>query len=119
MVSKSSRSQWIAAAVVPSKTSADEYVVACMVEALKQMGHSRCIHKSDQELAMKKLKEETLRKLPGYQGIPEVSLAKKSKSNGMIEVGVRTIEGLVRTHRDAVERSQDIRIEDDSPLILG
>ena len=32
-------------------------------------------------------------------------------------VGVRSIEGMVRTHRDAVERSQGIRIEGDSPLV--
>ena len=117
LVSKSSRSQWIAAAVVPSKTSTDEYTVSCVVDALKQMGHSRFIHKSDQEPAMKRLKEEALKRLPGYEGIPEVSPVKASRSNGMIEVGVRTIEGLVRTHRDAVERSQGIRVDGDSPLV--
>ena len=86
LVSKSSRTLWLAASVVPSKTSTDEYTVGCVVSAIKQMGHARFIHKSDQESAMKKLKDEAMKQLPGLEAIPEESPVKESRSNGMIEV---------------------------------
>ena len=118
LVSKSSKTKWIDAAIVPIKGDETEYSISVMKDAVIRMGHAEFIHKSDQEACLKNLKETAIKALEGtVEAIPEESPTGASQANGSIETGVQQIEGLVRTHRDAAEQAQGIRIEGDSPLI--
>ena len=118
LVSKSSRSLWIDAAVMPCKGSTSDYAVEHCADAILRMGHARFISKVDQENAAKDLVSKTLSKLgTRVEAIPENPPVNNSASNGMIENGVKQIEGIIRTHRSAVEHSQGVELSTDSHII--
>ena len=75
-----------------------------MVERrIEQMGHNRFIHKSDQEKSLGSFMAASIREYGmAYEAIPEDNPIGASQSNGAMENGVMQLEGLVRTHRDAV-----------------
>eukprot|EP00975_Prorocentrum_lima_P041614 8742457-Prorocentrum_lima.AAC.1 len=59
------------------------------MDAIRGRGHARFVHKGDQEASLKALKA----------------------------AAVMQMEGLVRTHRDAVEQLLGIKCEHDSPVV--
>ena len=118
LVSKSSETSWIDAASVPAKGDVGTYSIEVISDHIKHMGHSKLLHKSDQEASLKKLMEAGVVALKGaVTAIPESSPVGSKGSKGSMENGVKQIEGLARTHRDAVEQSQKIKVEHKSPIV--
>ena len=82
------------------------------------MGHAKFIHKADQERSLNSLMRTAIQKLgAAVEAIPENSPVGESQSNGAMENAVMQIEGLVRSHRDALEVSQKISVSNESPLV--
>ena len=72
------------------------YVVNRVIQCLDLLGHKRLILKSDQEPAIVALCIEVKHKWGG-DIIPERSIGRHSSCNGMIESGIRTMDGQIRT----------------------
>ena len=86
LVSKSSRTLWIDAEIVPSKGDENEYSIEVMKSAIKRMGHSKFVHKSDQERALKNLNLTVIEALGGsVEAVQEESPAGSSQANGAME----------------------------------
>ena len=73
------------------------------------MGYKRIVLKSDQEPAIKTLKEAVKRAWDG-EIVMEESPVAEHQSNGRVERAVQTIQGMVRTFRDALESRYGIRL---------
>ena len=72
--------------------------------------------KTDNEPALKALREEVTRKLENGI-IPVAPPVKESQSNGAIENGVKVFKGLLRVHLLALERKMDGYIPSAHPLM--
>ena len=102
----------------PCKGDSSDYSVEVVSDFIRQTGLARFVHNSDQEASIKVLKTKAIEKLAGtVEAIPEESPVGAHQANGSIENGVLQMEGIVRTQRDALEQSQGIRVEHDSPLV--
>ena len=74
LVSKGTRTGWTAAEVVPTKSAESEYTVGVIARAIKHIGFSRFVHKSDQERTLKSAMDKAMQKLgPRYEALDEDS----------------------------------------------
>ena len=97
--------------VVPSK-SVGEYTTNRIVAFLRECGSdlSKITIKTDQEPAILSIAEDLVRAraaLGADETISENSVAYSHQSNGVVERGVQSVEGMVRTLRSALEASMD------------
>ena len=83
---------------------------------LAELGYKRVIMRSDQEPAVKKLKE-TVKRVSDTQIVCEEFPVGESKSLGSINVQIQALQGMVRTLRDAMESRYGNILESTSPAI--
>ena len=81
---------------------------------LAELGYKRVIIRSDQEPAIKKLKE-TVKRVSDTQIVCEESPVGESKSLGSVNVQIQALQGMVRTLRDAMESRYGNRLESTKP----
>ena len=88
--------------MVATAKGVNEYMVKRVVQCLDLLGHKRIILKSDQEPALVALLDEVK---PRWGGdiIPERSIVQDSQGNGMIESGIRTVSGQIKTMKSSLE----------------
>ena len=108
LVVKERDSRALAAHVIPYKGGDLEWAVMQTVRDIMKWGISGdVIIRSDQEPALKDFVNEII-KMRGKKGLgktfAEYSPVRESQSNGFIEAGVKTVEGLVRTLKLALEK---------------
>ena len=98
--------------MVPFKGANHDWTIDQCIRDLKKWGlHGDLIIRSDQEDALKDLVEEIIagRAQDGKganteaRGMEEESPVGESQSNGLIEAGVKTLVGMVRTIKFALE----------------
>ena len=92
--------------------------VACrqIVDDLDTLGYKEIVFKSDQEPAIVALGEIIKASWNGDMAL-EYSPVGESQSNGMVERGIQTWEGQVRTLKDALEARIDEEIPPDHPVL--
>ncbi len=106
-----------AAHVVPHKGNI-QWVAEKFVKDIERFGHKgkTVTIKSDQEPALmdlvKAIKDER-----EEATLPELAKTKDSQSNGLSERAVQSVEGMVRTHKLALEKKIDREIPSSHPLI--
>jgi len=117
---KDKDSRAIAAHVVPAKGGDVEWAVAQACRDLVKWGiRGDVVLRSDQEPALKDFVNEMARQRGGSgsgRTIVEHSPVRESQANGFIESGVKTLEGLVRTLKLALERRIKIVIDVQHPV---
>ena len=110
----------LAAHVVPYKGGDLEWAVKQAGRDLIKWGiRGDVILKCDQEEAWKDFVNELTKlrnAIPGVRTIVEHSLVSESQSNGFIEAGVKTVEGMVRTMKLNLEHRLHECIEVDHPI---
>jgi hypothetical protein len=82
--------------------------------------HGDLVHKSDQEEALRKIVSDVGRlRAAGGGGtfVPENSPVGASKSNGVIEKGVQSIEAQTRVLLDALETKDGVQIPYSHPVL--
>ena len=84
-----------------SKTS--QYAVAFVVGAIQELGYKRILLKSDNEPAIKRLKERVSECLPGVECVPKEALVGDSGANGSAENAVKQVKGHFRTLKTSTE----------------
>ena len=101
--------------LVPSK-SVEDFIVKRSVAFIRECGHemSKITLKTDQEPAILDLVENVtrFRAALGAEGtVPENSPTYSHQANGVIERGVQTVEGIIRTLRSALEERMGRKLE--------
>ena len=105
--------------IVPKKGGSIEFVAKRVVAFIDEMGlsASKIILKSDQEPAIKDLINMIKKLRAGIETFTEHSLVGASKSNGIIERGIQTMEGMIRMLKDALEFRWKTKIDEESPIL--
>ena len=115
MVVKDRESRWVAARVVPKK-GRDPHAVRELGRIIGYLGYKRVILKSDQEPAIKDMKE-AVRAERAEDIMLEESPAYDSKSNGEVERAIQTVQGQVRTMKSALESRLSKRVDMNHPSL--
>jgi len=106
LVVKERRTRMLMATAIPSK-STGKFVVARVGAFIRELGigHLDIVAKSDQEPSIKKLVEDVGRSRGEGSGrwIAEFSPVKSSASNGVVERGIQSAQGQIRTIKDGLE----------------
>ena len=106
LVVKERRTKMLMATAIPSK-STGKFVVARAGAFIRELGigHLDIVAKSDQEPSIKKLVEDVGRSRGEGSGrwIAEFSPVKSSASNGVVERGIQSVQGQIRTIKDGLE----------------
>ena len=101
--------------IVPGKGNV-KGVAQMLVKDIEKMGYTGVVNiKCDQEAALMDLTKEMARIRP--RTIVEYSRAKDSKSNGVAERAVQSIEGMTRTFKFALEKRLGIQIPSAHPVM--
>ena len=87
------------------KGTADEYVARRVLAFIKELGHesSRLIIKSDQESSVRAVADAVARARGDVPTLLEHSPVRASGSNGVVERGIKEIEGQVRAMKSALD----------------
>ena len=112
LIIRDSHSKCLFAHVVPVKgIDEDQLVVQMAVADIRWLGHTKLILKADNERAIQRLVREALRSLhevADEDGVTQLGResppAYDSKSNGLIEIGVRSLRAQFRTMRSCLQR---------------
>ena len=117
LVLKDRLSRAIQSLVVSNKGVEDASTVDRVVECIRRFGASgRFILKVDNEEALLCLRDRVAEALP--QGaVPQGPAPRESASNGVIEVGVKTVKGMTRVHLLALEAKLNGFIPSSHPLM--
>ena len=109
IVAKCSKTRCLFAHVVPQKgIDADGYVVKMLRDDILWLGHSQVIVKSDNEPALLRVVEATVKVLKQSAGMEgaasEGSVPYDPQTNGSAEGAVRLVKGMLRTLLGGLER---------------
>ena len=119
IVVKDDETKAVGGHVVTIKGSVD-WVAEKICEDIERFGHvGKIILKTDQENALKDLAGEVrrLRAAGGRETLAEESKVYDSQSNGVAERAVQAVEGIVRTHKLALENKLNRRIPSRHPIM--
>ena len=109
------------ATVVPGK-STNEWVPTRLMAWLRELGleFNDIIVKSDNEPALISLVEAWRRLRPvkgGGKMVVEHSPVHSSKSNGVVERSIQTVQGMIRTMRSALEEKWGVKLAVAHPVL--
>jgi len=116
LVLKDRETKSIQADVVPRKGE-DEYAIRRLSQMIRSLGSKKVILKSDQEPAIKSLKERVKANVQDVDIIIEESPVGESKSNGEVERAIRSVKEQFSTFRDQVENRYMTSLQSDSQVI--
>ena len=117
LIARDSRSRVCAAIPVPRKgADVEDWNLKESLRFLEFLGYSNVVLKSDQERAMGAL----IKKIRTHRGdqtqtMQENSPVGDSRSNGMIERTIQTVQGQIRTMRSALEARLGVKVLPTSP----
>ena len=98
-----------------SKTS--QYAVAYVAGAIQELGYKRTLMKSDNEPAIKRLKERVSECLPGVECVPTEALVGDSRANGSAENAVKQVKGQFRTLKTSTQDLYSCKLDAKSCLL--
>ena len=101
---------------VVKKKGVDEYSVKCVTKFIELLGHKRIVLKSDNEPAIKSLKDEVKRHT-SVEIVNEESPVYESKSQGKCERTVQKVQEQFRAMKDGLETRLGERIDSGNPII--
>ena len=106
LVVKERRTKMLMSTAMPSK-STGQFITARVGAFIRELGigHLDIVAKSDQEPSIKKLVEDVGRSRGAGAGrwITEFSPVGSSASNGVVERGIQSVQGQIRTLKDGLE----------------
>ena len=115
-----SHDSWLDALALPSKGTQHSYNAKALAAKLAATGLSSLILRSDQEPAIIELKRtaaKICREEHGMEVILEESPVAESQSNGAAEEACRTVKGMTRTLRHALETLHGLSIGPAHPIL--
>ena len=99
--------------LVKEKGAADEYVIKRIIAFIKELGYesAKLVLKSDQESSVKAVIDKVTKARGDAPTLPEHSPVRSSGSNGVIERGIKEVQGQLRAMKSALDTrlTSDIR----------
>ena len=107
------------ASVVPVKGTSGQFAAARVLEFIKDCGaaETEILLKTDQEPAVDALMEDVVKTRGERLTLREKSPVASSGSNGVVERGVQTVEGVIRTLLSALEERVGVRIRAEEKIV--
>ena len=115
IVWKDDRTKIIKARLVPEK-GASAYAVKRIAKDMKLLGYHKFIMKSDGEPAIVRLKEAVKGEME-QTIVLEESPVGDSQSNGIAERAIKTVQGMIRTLKSALEKRIGEEVMSDHPVL--
>ena len=108
------------ASVVPVKGTSGQFAVMRVLEFIAECGatETEVVLKSDQEPAIEALMADVVKTRGAAITVVERSPVGSSGSNGIVERGVQSVEGVLRTLRSACEERLGVKIEPEEKLLI-
>jgi len=105
--------------VVPKKGGSADFVAKRVLAFIAEMGcqELKIMIKTDQEAAIVVLVNSIKKMRPGIETFYENSPVAASASNGVMERGVQTIEGMIRVLKDGLETRWNTKVDESSPIL--
>ena len=88
----------------------DAYTLRRVLGDLRLLGYKRIVLRNDQEHSIVQLKNILQQAWHG-EVVPEGSPVGESQSNGAAEAGIRSVEGMVRTLKAALEGRYELSLD--------
>ena len=107
------------ASVVPVKGTSGQFSAMRVLEFIKECGaaETEIVLKTDQELAIDALMEDVVKTRGERITLRENSPVGSSGSNGVVERGVQSVEGVIRTLRSAFEERIGMRVKAEEKIV--
>ena len=108
------------ASVVPVKGTSGQFAAMKVLEFIRECGaaETEIILKSDQEPAIEALVADVVKTRGAKITMVEKSPVGSSGSNGVVERGVQSVEGMIRTLRSACEARLGIKIKPEEKIVI-
>ena len=108
------------ASVVPVKGTSGQFAAMKVLEFIRECGaaETEIILKSDQEPAIEALMADVVKSRGAKITMVEKSPVGSSGSNGVVERGVQSVEGMIRTLRSACEARLGIKIKPEEKIVI-
>ena len=108
------------ASVVPVKGSSGQFATIKVLEFVQECGaaESEIVLKSDQEPAVEALMNDVVKSRGERITLLERSPVASSGSNGVVERGVQSVEGVIRTLRSALEERLGVKVKSEERIIV-
>ena len=108
------------ASVVPTKGTSGQFAVMKILEFVKECGgaEAEIVLKTDQEPAIEALMEDVIKTRGKEITLLERSPVGSSGSNGLVERGVQSVEGVIRTLKSALEERIGARIRAEEKIVI-
>ena len=113
---KSTPSGRLQAVALPDKSNS-EYVQKAMVRFIRESGHKRLMHKSDNEPALLAIKASATARMPEVEVVDKSSPVGDHQANGAIEVAVRELKRQTRALRMSLEHKLGRSLDNGHPLV--
>ena len=119
LVAKERDAGMVYSTVVPRKGSTGEFAARRITAFIKEIGCEfvSVIMKSDQEPAIQALLEDVRRMRADARTLVEMSPVGESASNGVVERGIQSVQGQVRTMKSVLETRWGQRLGVDHPAL--
>ena len=107
------------ACVVPMKGTSGQFAAMRVIEFIKECGaaETEIVLKTDQEHAIDALMEDVVKTRGEKITLREKSPVGSSGSNGVVERGVQTVEGVIRTMLSALEERIGVKIKAEEKIV--
>ena len=105
LVVKERDTRMMCSMLVGEKEAVDEHVIKRIIEFIKELGYesAKIVLKSDQESSVKSVIDAVIRAKRDAPTMPEYSPVRSSGSNGVIERGIKEVQGQLRAMKSALD----------------
>jgi len=102
--------------IVPKKGVCEKWIETRIANWMNGFGFKKMLFRSDNENSILSLRKKIVA-LVDHQVLEEDAIKGESQTNGLAEVGIRIVEGIVRTLKIAVEEKMKMAIDNKSILL--
>ena len=119
LVLKDRDTRMMCSILVKEKGAADEYTTKRIIAFTKELGYesARITLKSDQESSVKAVIDAVIRARGDAPTMPEHSPVRSSGSNGIIERGIKEVQGQLRAMKSALDARVEVDIRGSSNIL--
>ena len=118
LVVKERDTRMMCSMLVGEKGAVDEHVLKRIIAFIEELGYesAKIVLKSDQESSVKSVIDAVIRARRDAQTMPDYSPVRSSGSNGVIERGIKEVQGQLRAMKSALDTRVGVDIRGTSNI---
>ena len=119
LVVKERDTRMMCSMLVGEKGAVDEHVIKRIIAFIKELGYesTKIVLKSDKESSVKSVIDAVIRARRDTPTMPEYSPVRSSESNGVIERGIKEVQGQLRAMKSALDARVGVDIRGTSNIL--